>query len=94
MVSKLQLILFSVLPGENEDDEKETVQAIKKLIKLGAKVHAHSFLPLPGTHFSGVQPTPISPFLRHFLGKIARDGFLFGQWQTQEKLAQIIKKDY
>ncbi|NLJ48321.1 MAG: TIGR04013 family B12-binding domain/radical SAM domain-containing protein [Candidatus Atribacteria bacterium] len=82
------------LPGENEDDEKETVQAIKKLIKLGAKVHAHSFLPLPGTHFSGVQPTPISPFLRHFLGKIARDGFLFGQWQTQEKLAQIIKKDY
>jgi B12-binding domain/radical SAM domain protein len=82
------------LPGENEDDEKETAQFMKKLIMRGAKIHAHSFLPLPGTHFHDAQPAIISPFLRHFLGKIARDGFLFGQWQTQEILAYTIKKDY
>lgn len=82
------------LPGENEDDEKETVQTINKLLKQGVKIHAHSFLPLPGTHFSSAQPSPISPFLRRFLGRIARDGFLFGQWQTQEKIAQTIKKKY
>ncbi len=34
------------LPGENEDDEKETAQFMKKLIMRGAKIHAHSFLPL------------------------------------------------
>jgi B12-binding domain/radical SAM domain protein len=82
------------LPGEKEEDEKETVKSIQKLIKQGAKIHAHSFLPLPGTRLSDAQPTSMSAFLRHFLGKIARDGFLFGQWQTQEKLAQIIKRDY
>jgi len=81
------------LPGENEEDERDTIQSITKLIKRGAKIHAHSFLPLPGTQLSNAQPSLISPILRHFLGKIARDGFLFGQWQTQEKIAHTIKKD-
>jgi len=81
------------LPGENEEDQKATMNSINQLITFGVKIHAHSFLPLPGTPLSHAQPTPISSPLRHFLGKIARDGHLFGQWQTQEKIASEIKKE-
>ncbi|MCX6089547.1 MAG: TIGR04013 family B12-binding domain/radical SAM domain-containing protein [Atribacterota bacterium] len=76
------------LPGENEDDEKETLGAMKYLTDMGAMIHAHSFMPLPGTFFALEKPVPISPFMKRQIGKMARDGFLFGQWQTQQKYAR------
>ena len=81
------------LPDENEEDQKATLDSMQQLIKLGATIHAHSFLPLPGTQLADAHPSPIMPFLRRFLGMIARDGFLFGQWQTQEKLALKMRRE-
>jgi radical SAM superfamily enzyme YgiQ (UPF0313 family) len=40
------------LPGEEEKDVKETLGVITDLVALGAKMHAHTFVSLPGTPFS------------------------------------------
>ncbi|HSV32425.1 MAG TPA: TIGR04013 family B12-binding domain/radical SAM domain-containing protein [Atribacteraceae bacterium] len=76
------------LPEETEEDIRETVETIGRLIQCGAKIHAHAFLPLPGTAYADQPPRPIDQKLRRFLGTLARQGHLFGQWQTQEVLAR------
>jgi B12-binding domain/radical SAM domain protein len=37
------------LPGEEPDDVAATLALMQKLVDLGARVHSHTFMPLPGT---------------------------------------------
>uniref|UniRef100_A0A7V3YMJ6 TIGR04013 family B12-binding domain/radical SAM domain-containing protein n=1 Tax=Candidatus Caldatribacterium californiense TaxID=1454726 RepID=A0A7V3YMJ6_9BACT len=75
-------------PEETEEDLRTTAGFIEKLVRLGAIVHAHTFLPLPGTPWGERTGTPIPRWMRQFLGKLAREGKLRGQWQTQERMAR------
>ncbi|GAH30815.1 unnamed protein product, partial [marine sediment metagenome] len=40
------------LPNETEDDINLTINFMKNLSGLGAKIHAHTFMPLPLTVFA------------------------------------------
>ncbi len=77
-------------PEENEDDIKESIELMKILIKMGAKIHAHTLLPLPQTPYFRKDLTTINKNLRKFIGKYIPEGIIFGAWSNQEKLAKRI----
>ena len=72
-------------PEEIEEDFRETADFMLRITRLGAIIHAHPFLPLPGTPWGKKRGTPLPPWFKKFLGTLAREGKLFGQWQTQKK---------
>ncbi len=80
------------LPGETEEDIEETMKLIRKLINMGAKIHMHTFIPLPGTPFSEEKSGKIPEKIKKELYRLIGMGKLYGYWEKQEKLADIIEK--
>lgn len=76
------------LPGETPADEEATISLIEALLPLGAKVHAHSFMPLPGTPLAGSEPPAITPRTRKFISSLSSTGRAFGPWENQERAAR------
>jgi B12-binding domain/radical SAM domain protein len=74
------------LPFEEEEDQLESIKIMKRLIEMGAIIHAHTFLPLPGTPFSKYKPTKLSKTLKEFLKYYSSKGRVCGDWQKQEEL--------
>lgn len=80
-------------PFETKQDVEETFNFIEKIVqKYNAKVHAHTFMPLPGTPLFNYGPGILREYQRKFLGQLASKGLLDGYWTEQEKLAQKVKK--
>lgn len=75
------------LPGETEDDQELTMALVRRLAGLGARIHAHWFIPLPGTRFAARRPAPLAPRFAAELARLAAAGALYGQWESQERLA-------
>ncbi len=71
------------LPGETERDVELTLKVVEDLVKIGARIHAHSFMPLPQTPFAGRPPVPLSPKAEKFLRTLCSRGQAFGQWERQ-----------
>ncbi len=78
------------LPPEKEEDIEITSQVIRDLAKMGARIHAHTFLPLPQTPF-------FEPFLNQpykstvdTVEKNIPTGILFGDWREQDRIAERI----
>nr|WP_048055566.1 TIGR04013 family B12-binding domain/radical SAM domain-containing protein [Methanotorris igneus] len=70
-------------PNENEHHRKESIELIKYIIKKNGKVHAHYFMPLPGTYFENSSPTPLDKETLKILGKLAQKGLISGSWGYQ-----------
>ncbi len=78
------------LPGEEKEDIKATIKVMEDLAKMGAIIHAHTFMPLPQTPFAYKKPGKIDPELLKTINKLLGKGLLFGDWKAQEKLAEKI----
>ncbi len=78
------------LPGETREDLEETIKVIEKLVDMGARIHGHTFMPLPGTPFADAPPGKIDPWLRKRLFKLLGRGLVYGDWLRQEKEAEVI----
>jgi len=78
------------LPGETEEDLERTLAVIKELIALGARIHAHWFLPLPQTRLAAQVPGRMPRRLKAALERLTASGALYGQWQAQERQATRI----
>ncbi len=78
------------LPGETDEDVLMTEKVINDLVGMGARIHAHTFMPLPQTPFASSPPGSISPVLRKTINRLVNRGVIFGDWQKQEKLASEI----
>ncbi len=76
------------LPGEVPADEEATMALIGDLLPLGARIHAHSFMPLPGTPLAGAEPPVITPRVRKFISSLSSTGRAFGPWENQERTAR------
>ena len=76
------------LPGEEPDDVTATLEVMDRLVDRGARVHGHTFMPLPGTPFRKKAPGKLGPKLRLRLEQLASRGVAYGQWETQEVLAE------
>jgi len=80
------------LPQETEADIEQTIQVMRCITKMGAKIHAHSFMPLPGTRFSNEPVHGIKRNLKDILLKeFLPNGMLFGNWKEQEQYALAMK---
>jgi B12-binding domain/radical SAM domain protein len=75
------------LPGEEEADREATRGMARRLAEAGARVHAHAFMPLPGTPWAGEPPGPIDDASRLLLDRLASAGHAHGAWRRQKRLA-------
>ncbi len=78
------------LPFEEEEDAEQTAKLMEKLLKLGAAIHAHYFIPLPGTAMANLEPKPIHIKVLKVLSKHIGLGKVYGHWQSQMAIAQRI----
>jgi len=70
-------------PFETGYDQHKTAEMIAWVAERGL-VHAHRFLPLPGTPLEGTVPSPILPETAHLCGKLALSGRLTGSWEDPQ----------
>jgi len=70
-------------PFETDDDQQATAELIRWVTRYG-KVHAHSFLPLPGTPLARLKPRALTRELSHLLGSLAQQGKISGSWRSLE----------
>ncbi len=78
------------LPGEHAPDLAATLSLMDRLVERGAKVHGHTFLPLPGTPLRKAAPGALTPEVRRRLRAMASQGALYGQWEQQETTARAM----
>lgn len=76
------------MPEETEEDQYQTIKFIEELVAMGAKIHAHVFMPLPGTPWEHKKPAPISEKLLYLFGKLSAAGLLYGSWRNQINIAK------
>lgn len=72
------------LPGETEDDREATRALVVELAEAGARVHAHAFLPLPGTPWAGAPAGVLDPRTALLLERLASRGRAHGRWKAQQ----------
>jgi B12-binding domain/radical SAM domain protein len=70
-------------PFETDEDQSATVDLIQWVARFG-KVHAHRFIPLPGTPLAGTTTRPLLPETEKICGKLAFEGRLTGSWNEPE----------
>ena len=78
------------LPGEEPEDVRATLALMRRLSELGAKVHGHTFMPLPGTPYRDAPPGTVDEETQRELDRLASQGRLYGHWKQQVKLANGI----
>jgi B12-binding domain/radical SAM domain protein len=70
-------------PFETDEDQLQSVRLIQWVAGHGM-VHAHRFMPLPGTPLEGTGGRPLLPETALLLGKLALSGRLTGSWSDPE----------
>jgi B12-binding domain/radical SAM domain protein len=70
-------------PFESDDDQRATADLVRWIAGRG-RLHAHCFLPLPGTPLARKPPRPLIPELSRMLGSLALRGKLTGSWRSAE----------
>jgi B12-binding domain/radical SAM domain protein len=76
------------LPGEEDDDVAATLTLMEDLVSMGAILHTHTFMPLPGTPLEEAPPGRVDRALYPLLDRLASQGHQIGQWRKQEEIAQ------
>ena len=89
---KINVDFIFGLPGEDLEDIKSTIEMMKNLSKKGARIHAHSFIPLPQTPFSKEPGMRVNKMYKKEIQNLIAKGQAFGNWDNQEKLATKISK--
>lgn len=70
-------------PGEQEEEQEETISLVREVCRNGY-IHAHRFIPLPGTPLAGAEPTPVIAKAKAVLGSLALAGRVTGSWNEPE----------
>jgi B12-binding domain/radical SAM domain protein len=68
------------LPGEDEEDIGQTIRLLRDVVAMGARIHAHRFLPLPQTPFAAAPPGRISRDLRRVIRELNQKRAIYGNW--------------
>ena len=80
------------LPGETEETLHASMNLMETLIQLGARIHNHAFLPLPGTPFKNAPLGHLSPVLIEQFRKLHDSGQIYGDWEEQLSLSGTLKR--
>ncbi|KKL81143.1 hypothetical protein LCGC14_1997700 [marine sediment metagenome] len=84
---KINVDIIFGLPGENEKDVKLTIKMMKDLANMGARIHAHSFIPLPQTPYAKFSISRVNQLFKKEIKNLISKGLAFGDWKKQERLA-------
>lgn len=76
------------MPGETQEDAMETIDLAERLADLGARIHGHTFMPLPGTPWRDEAPGRVSKESLSALRRLTSQGKVYGQWKRQEEIAR------
>ncbi|MFX1484240.1 MAG: radical SAM protein, partial [Promethearchaeota archaeon] len=76
------------LPGETTEEMHDSIELCYSLVEMGAKLHGHVFMPLPGSAFAGMPPGHLDQESRRRLGELSRRKLMTGSWSTQETIAE------
>jgi B12-binding domain/radical SAM domain protein len=79
-------IIFG-MPGEGPDEVADTLRLAAELADLGARIHAHTFMPLPGTPWRDAEPGTVAEETIRAVDRLSRKGSLYGHWQRQREHA-------
>jgi B12-binding domain/radical SAM domain protein len=75
------------LPGEAADDRQATIEMVREIADRGARIHGHTFMPLPGTPWAQEPPGEVTPDVESLLGELGRRGQHQGSWGRQQRIA-------
>lgn len=82
------------LPGETSQDLQQTIRVMQDLAQKGAKIHAHSFMPLPQTPFFDAPIKTMDAPARNKINHMASHGLIYGNWIRQEAIAKRIQSHF
>ena len=68
------------------------MQLINDVTRKGAKINAHTFMPLPGTPFAKEPVKPLPLHIRKFLSTLAKKGQVYGHWMAQMEHASELSR--
>jgi radical SAM superfamily enzyme YgiQ (UPF0313 family) len=71
------------MPGEEQSDVDASLALARELADLGARIHAHTFMPLPGTPWRDAPPGDVDPATISEVDRLSQRGALYGHWQKQ-----------
>ncbi|HEV7896841.1 MAG TPA: TIGR04013 family B12-binding domain/radical SAM domain-containing protein [Planosporangium sp.] len=71
------------MPGEDPSDVDASLGLARELADLGARIHAHTFMPLPGTPWRDAPPGDVDPETIREVDRLSQRGALYGHWQRQ-----------
>ncbi|MEU4158365.1 TIGR04013 family B12-binding domain/radical SAM domain-containing protein [Actinoplanes sp. NPDC026670] len=71
------------MPGEGRPDVDASLGLARELADLGARIHAHTFMPLPGTPWRDAPPGDVDSETIREVDRLSRRGALYGHWQKQ-----------
>ena len=75
-------------PGETLEDRRLSLRLIEKMIQeLGARIHAHTYMPLPMTPLFRETPSVLDAATKEALRGWKKKGKLDGWWEEQEGIA-------
>lgn len=75
-------LLFG-LPGEEPDDVAATLALARELTAMGARIHTHAFMPLPGTPLRDAPAGAVPPDAEREIARLESTGASYGQWRRQ-----------
>jgi B12-binding domain/radical SAM domain protein len=84
-------LLFG-LPGEEHEDVHASVVLMRELAAIGARVHTHAFMPLPGTPFKDAPAGKVAPEAERELGRLEAQGRSYGHWRKQLVAAESLAR--
>lgn len=71
------------LPGETPEDRVASMLLAERLVAMGARIHSHAFMPLPGTPLRDALPEPIEESTMLAMSRLESAGRAYGQWRRQ-----------
>ena len=83
-------LLFG-LPGEETEDVEATRRLLQTLEDKGARVHTHTFMPLPGTPLKRAPAGSVAPELERDVNRLEARGRSYGNWRDQLELARSLE---
>lgn len=76
------------LPDETHEDVQQTMSLAQQLSDLGAKIHNHTFMPLPGTPYRFSAAGNIDEQTQEMITVMESRGQAYGQWKNHIRKAQ------
>jgi B12-binding domain/radical SAM domain protein len=93
-LKKIYVDFIAGLPGESAEDQALSLALMDRLTRMSPKVciHAHTFMPLPGTPMAHMPPGTVGTTMRETFARLSKRGQEWGNWQDHEQIAAAIAR--